>query len=246
MILVYDYMAHGMLCEHLYKTQKLPLPWKRRLEICIGVARSLHYLYTGTKHTIIHRDVKTTNILLDEKWVAKVSNFGLSKMYPTLDKSHKTHVTIVVKDLVCSASIGHNTSRGASDLAEWAAQCHEKGILDQMIDPYLKGKIATECFKRFAEIAMRCVANQRIDRPSIYDVLWNLEFSLQLQGNIEESNEGIGEVHIKEKPFVPYKSKTEPHASPAFDVMEVHFLMKSHVNSLMVALFRPGFFSEQV
>ena len=63
-------------------------------------------------------------------------------------------------------------------LAEWAAQCHEKGILDQTIDPYLKGKIAPECFKWFAEIAMRYVANQRIDRPSMYDVLWNLEFSL--------------------------------------------------------------------
>lgn len=94
-ILVYEYMPQGALSKHLFhwKSAKLePLSWKRRLNIALDVARGMEYLHTLAHQSFIHRDLKSSNILLGDNFRAKVSDFGLVKLAPDGEKSVVTRL----------------------------------------------------------------------------------------------------------------------------------------------------------
>ncbi|KAJ0488409.1 putative protein kinase RLK-Pelle-CrRLK1L-1 family [Helianthus annuus] len=218
MILVYEYMPHGTLEDHLHK-RVTSLTWMRRLQICIGAARGLDYLHTGTgiKHGVIHRDVKPSNILLDDSWAAKISDFGLSKIGPINQPC--TYVNTVVKgtfgyldpdyfsmgrltrksdvfafgvilfEVLCGRkAIDKSLDEEQWGLVRWVQDSIEEGRLKQIVDSNIRGRISPKCLKEFAQLAERCLHSHPKHRPTMAQVVVGLEYILALQ---EKANSAL-------------------------------------------------------
>ncbi|KAK8569067.1 hypothetical protein V6N12_007599 [Hibiscus sabdariffa] len=218
MILVYQYMRNGPLSDRLYGSGYDPLPWKRRLEICIGAARGLHYLHTGAKRAIIHGNLKTSFLLLDENWVCRLSDFRTSKLRPRSNCKPKTpekldplvqsnlgyldpecletgqleekcdvySFGVVLFQVLCGRRpfVEHDGEMTA--LVDLARQSIKEGTIYNIIDPYLKGRIAPECFRLFVDMASSCTRVVGDSRPEMGEVEAMLHRALELQEKADE------------------------------------------------------------
>uniref|UniRef100_A0A2N9FE23 Protein kinase domain-containing protein n=1 Tax=Fagus sylvatica TaxID=28930 RepID=A0A2N9FE23_FAGSY len=184
MILVYEFMANGTLRDHLYGSDLPPLSWKQRLEICIGAARGLHYLHKGSAGGIIHRDV-----LLMIPMSAQLSKARSAYLDPEYFKSQqlteKSDVYsfgVVLLEVLCARpAIDRMLPREQANLAEWGMLCKKRGLIEEIIDPSLKGQIDPNSLRKFIETTEKCLQECGTDRPTMGDVLWDLEYALQLQ-----------------------------------------------------------------
>ncbi|EXB54643.1 Receptor-like protein kinase HERK 1 [Morus notabilis] len=185
MILIYEYMENGALRSHLHGSElQTYLTWKQRLEICIGAARGLHYLHTGFAKGIIHRDVKSANILLDENFRAKVADFGLSKIGP--DMTQANHVSTAVKGSFGYFDPEYFRRRRLtfkSDVYSFGVVLFEVLCGRAAVD---STQISPESLKKFGEIAEKCLAEVGVNRPSMGEVLQSLECALRLQEAAEK------------------------------------------------------------
>lgn len=204
--LIYEFMANGNLQEHLcgkHSKSKF-LIWKDRLRIAVDAALGLEYLQTGCKPPIIHRDVKSTNILLNEHFHAKLSDFGLSKIIPTEGGSHVSTVVagtpgyldphyyvsnrlteksdvysfgVVLLEIITGQQVKARIE-GKSQIIEWVRSLIEKGDIKGIVDSRLEGEFDINSAWKAVETAMACVSPNPNERPMMSVIVVELKEAL--------------------------------------------------------------------
>ncbi|KAF5190783.1 Nodulation receptor kinase [Thalictrum thalictroides] len=226
LLLVYEYMANNSLARALFgdDENQLKLEWSTRHKICVGIARALAYLHEESRLKIVHRDIKATNVLLDEDLNAKVADFGLAKLVEE-EKSHiSTRVAgtlgymapeyalrgyltdkadvysfgIVALEIVSGRSnTGYIAKSEGIYLLDWALVLQEKGELLELVDPRLKSNYVEEEVLRMINVALSCTNTSPILRPSMSSVVSMLEGQTAAQKFVPDLNISIDDIKFK-------------------------------------------------
>lgn len=203
-LLVYEFIRNGTLHEHLYDERKASLlSWNIRLRIATEVAEVLAYLHTTISTPIIHRDMKPANILLDENYVAKVSDFGASRTLVPVDQDQEATMVqgtrgyldpeylqtgelneksdvysfgvVVVELLTGREVISYNRPEKERFLAmHFRSKFKEERVLE-IVDQKIRSQGAAEQFEEVAILARRCLEVKGEDRPTMKEVAMELE-----------------------------------------------------------------------
>ncbi|XP_030955584.1 probable leucine-rich repeat receptor-like protein kinase At5g49770 isoform X5 [Quercus lobata] len=214
-ILVYEYVSNGSLKDSLSGKSGIRLDWMRRLRVALGAARGLAYLHEFANPPIIHRDIKSNNILLDESLNAKVSDFGISK---PIDDSEGSHVVTQVKgtmgymdpeyymthklteksdvysfgvlmlELLTARKPIEHGKYIVREVQETMDKTKDLYNLHEFLDPAIGLGTTMKGLKKFVDLAMRCVKDPGFDRPMMVEVVKEIENILELAGVNPDAN----------------------------------------------------------
>ncbi|XP_044473814.1 probable LRR receptor-like serine/threonine-protein kinase At1g06840 isoform X3 [Mangifera indica] len=225
-MLVYEYMPNGTLRHWLSGKDKACLNFSMRVLIALHAAKGILYLHTEANPPVFHRDIKASNILLDSKLIAKVADFGLSRLAPALDDQGTiaTHVSTIVKgtpgyldpeyllthkltDKSDVYSLGvvflelltgmEPISHGKNIVREVNAAC-ESGLMLSVIDNRM-GPCPSECLERFVALALNCCHDKTERRPSMLDVARELENILKMMPETDATFSESTSIHSTSK-----------------------------------------------
>ncbi|KAL9305335.1 putative LRR receptor-like serine/threonine-protein kinaseRLK-Pelle-LRR-I-1 family [Arabidopsis thaliana] len=205
--LIYQYMVNGDLKKHLSGSSIIS--WVDRLNIAVDAALGLEYLHIGCKPLIVHRDVKSSNILLDDQLQAKLADFGLSRSFPNGDESHVSTLVagtfgyldheyyqtnrlseksdvysfgVVLLEIITNKPvIDHN--RDMPHIAEWVKLMLTRGDISNIMDPKLQGVYDSGSAWKALELAMTCVNPSSLKRPNMSHVVHELKECLVSENN---------------------------------------------------------------
>ncbi|AED92114.1 putative protein kinase RLK-Pelle-RLCK-VIIa-2 family [Arabidopsis thaliana] len=198
-LLVYEFMPRGSLENHLFR-RSLPLPWSIRMKIALGAAKGLSFLHEEALKPVIYRDFKTSNILLDADYNAKLSDFGLAKDAPDEGKTHVStrvmgtygyaapeyvmtgHLTsksdvysfgvVLLEMLTGRRSMDKNRPNGEHNLVEWARpHLLDKRRFYRLLDPRLEGHFSIKGAQKVTQLAAQCLSRDPKIRPKMSDVV---------------------------------------------------------------------------
>ncbi|CAI9269294.1 unnamed protein product [Lactuca saligna] len=213
MILVYEYASRGSLDSYLTGTTRPDRPsWTQLLKICIDVASALDYLHNhvSQNYRIIHRDIKSGNVLLDESWNAKLADFGFAKIgLANQDTSFViTNVTdtagycdpqylktgfltkesdvysfgVFLFEVLCGRmECEQRYNDERKFLHHLARTCYKNGEIDKIIDNRIRKDIKPRTLLKFSSIAYQCLEKSREKRPPIAEVVIQLKLANQIQ-----------------------------------------------------------------
>ncbi|KAF8075518.1 hypothetical protein N665_1089s0011 [Sinapis alba] len=207
LLLVYEYMENNSLALVLSGKSSLKLDWAARKKICMGIVRGLEFLHEGAAIRMIHRDIKTPNVLLDTNLNAKISDFGLARLH---EEEH-THISTKVAGTIGYmapeyALLGHltekadvysfgvvameivsgksNTTQKGSDdnapLVKWAMALQQKGAIMEIVDPKLEGEFNSLEAERMIRVALVCTNATPSLRPLMSEAVKMLEGEMEI------------------------------------------------------------------